>query len=178
MTTKRLISSCRNHVESSKLDGMLGPQIRLSTTTHASNSDHKPIWSCTIKIRIEYNEQDVRLSKGDEFVFGKTDNPDEVEALIRGAQMAVLHPNTKASYFLPEHKGAPVKEEQLLFSRNLVIVEIKGTRRWDGNKGWTDRFTVIRENHGHVRMFMAQKDHDWVSTPHPISPRGYAPKLY
>lgn len=66
------------------------------------------------------------MSKGEESVFAKTNEQSEVEALIKCAQQAVLHPNTPASDFLPGSKAAPTEEGALKFSRNLVIVEIKG----------------------------------------------------
>lgn len=106
---------------------MLSAQVRLVTAPPTSTPEHTSAWSCTVKIRREFNDKDgEKLGKVEESVFSQTSKQSKVEALIKGAQQAVLHPNTPASNFLSDSKAAPTKEGALKFSRNLVVVEIKG----------------------------------------------------
>ncbi|MEW5304576.1 MAG: hypothetical protein WDW36_007178 [Sanguina aurantia] len=102
-------------------------EVRLVTASPTASAEHTSAWSCTVKIRREFNDKDgEKLGKVEESVFSQTSEQSKVEALIKGAQQAVLHPNTPAFNFLSDSKAAPTKEGALKFSRNLVVVEIKG----------------------------------------------------
>ena len=89
-------------------------------------------WSCQIKIRWEY-EDNKRLDEIEEEDFGPllTDKA-AVEPMLRRAQAAVLNPEVEPSKFasLSEEElksgKLPKGLKSLLFSRNVVCVELKG----------------------------------------------------
>ena len=89
-------------------------------------------WSCQIKIRWEY-EDNKRLDEIEEGDFGPllTDKA-AVEPMLRRAQAAVLNPEVEPSKFasLSEEElksgKLPKGSKSLLFSRNVVCVELKG----------------------------------------------------
>lgn len=92
-------------------------------------------WSCQIKIRWEYDESSKdskRLEEVKEVHFGPllTDRS-QVEPMLRRAQAAVLNPHLSEEKFVEmgEEKLKASKVEgrkSLLFSRNIVCIELSG----------------------------------------------------
>ncbi|KAI1791428.1 P-loop containing nucleoside triphosphate hydrolase protein [Ganoderma leucocontextum] len=89
-------------------------------------------WSCQIKIRWEYDEDDKRFEEVDEVEFGSLlTNKAQVELMLRRAQAAVLNPHVSDEKFVDmseEKLKAPKMEgrKPLLFSRNVVCIELAG----------------------------------------------------
>jgi hypothetical protein len=95
-------------------------------------------WSCSISLRRENDASGNPLSSGPQDVpFGDAlDDPYEVEARLRRAQVAILNPSiSNMSTFLDmsdedvaqarEHKPAGSKE-QLAFSREAIVLDVTG----------------------------------------------------
>ena len=91
-------------------------------------------WSCQIKIRWEYEADNVkRREEVEEVEFGPllTDKA-KVEPMLRRAQAAVLNPDEKPSIFVAMSdedmsKRAETRSKKTLpFSRNVVCMELAG----------------------------------------------------
>lgn len=142
--------------------------MRLATAPPATTPDPTSSWSCTVKIRREFNDKDgEKLGKVEEAVFAQTSKQNKVEGLIKSAQQAVLHPNIPDSDFVSDSKTALAKGGALKFSRNLVVVEINGMQYWnasDRDTGGHERFIadqnllVIYSNmvHQHANIGFSQ----------------------
>ncbi|KAJ7081440.1 P-loop containing nucleoside triphosphate hydrolase protein [Mycena epipterygia] len=98
-------------------------ECRISSSTNA--------WSCRISIRLEFDDLGRPKQEVSEPYFGNmiTDK-NEVELALRRAQVAVLNPSVSFEEILemsPEDlkNGIPGKEP-LLFSRNIICVDLKG----------------------------------------------------
>lgn len=89
-------------------------------------------WSCQIKIRWEYDEDDDRYDEVSEEDFGPLlRDKAQVEPMLRRAQAAVLNPHLPWDVFeemSDEELRAPKigDKSPLLFSRNVVCVELSG----------------------------------------------------
>lgn len=92
-------------------------------------------WNCQVKLRREVNDE-TRLPALDqrEILFGELiTDPQDVEAMLRRAQLAILNPSVESDKFVDldvdalEGAEAPLgSKKQYSFSENLVILEIKG----------------------------------------------------
>lgn len=94
-----------------------------------SNSERA--WSCRISLRLEFSTQGQPLQDVSEQRFGDiiTDK-NEVEVALRRAQLAILNPTVSFGEILAMNeeqlkKGIP-NHEPLLFSRNVVCVDLEG----------------------------------------------------
>ncbi|KAJ6557932.1 P-loop containing nucleoside triphosphate hydrolase protein [Mycena capillaripes] len=98
-------------------------ECRLSSSTSA--------WSCRISIRLEFDEFGRARQEIEEYRFiDIITSKDEVEVALRRAQFAVLNPSVPFGQILemsPQDlkNGIPGKEP-LLFSRNVVCVDLEG----------------------------------------------------
>ena len=94
-------------------------------------------WSCQVSIRWEYEHNGNRCAVVREDPFGPliTDKAD-VELMLRRAQAAVLHPRTPAVQFVSLTAGQlgkdlKLQERSLLFSKNVVCVDLAGPELTD-----------------------------------------------
>ncbi|KAJ3192762.1 hypothetical protein HK101_005998 [Irineochytrium annulatum] len=92
-------------------------------------------WSCSIKLRLEYDATGNQLKNFKEVPFGKEIfNPDDVEMAVRRAQKALLNPSMEASRYLDttfDDRTAASRDKEaasneLKFTRNIVCVDIHG----------------------------------------------------
>ncbi|KAJ6582935.1 P-loop containing nucleoside triphosphate hydrolase protein [Mycena vulgaris] len=103
-------------------------ECRLSSSTNS--------WSCRISIRLEFDDLGRPRQEVSEHRFGNMiTNKNEVEVALRRAQLAVLNPSVSFGEILemsPEDlkNGIPGKEP-LLFSRNVVCVDLEGPELTD-----------------------------------------------
>ncbi|KAG2365972.1 P-loop containing nucleoside triphosphate hydrolase protein [Suillus spraguei] len=90
-------------------------------------SSHATSWSCTITLRMGFDENGPHLQKTNTVPFGPTiTDRDAVEVWLRRAQSAILNPNAPSSSFHTktiEELGSI--KNTLKFSRNVVCVSIE-----------------------------------------------------
>ncbi|KAJ7060975.1 P-loop containing nucleoside triphosphate hydrolase protein [Mycena amicta] len=92
------------------------------------SSSSKP-WSCRISIRLEFDEGGNPLSEVSEHHFCDVDQKDEVELALRRAQYTVLNPDANINAILNMDAAqlkAGLPDRSLLFSRNVVCVDLEG----------------------------------------------------
>ncbi|KAJ3119581.1 hypothetical protein HK098_005317 [Nowakowskiella sp. JEL0407] len=109
-------------------------EVRLSDSASQRPNQSKE-WSCSIKLRFEFDVQGRALGKHKEVVF-KSDitEKSELELWVRRAQKAVLNPNSDANKFLDvkfensaKFRDKDAKSNELKFSRNIVCLEIRNS---------------------------------------------------
>lgn len=90
---------------------------------------HGPQWSCQISIRWEFTADGSIDENVREVAFsGKIQDKEEVELMLRRAQMAVLNPARKVGDFvdMPVKQLKDFGKNGLQFSRNTVCVDLTG----------------------------------------------------
>ncbi|KAJ3034290.1 hypothetical protein HK097_004558 [Rhizophlyctis rosea] len=106
-------------------------EVRLST---AGEGDQQP-WSCTLKLRYEYDSHSRPLKSMKEVPFGPPiTSKSDVEISVRRAQKALLNPSVDPDRYLSyrfDDSSAATRDKEahsneLKFTRNIVCVEIKG----------------------------------------------------
>lgn len=94
-------------------------------------------WSCQVSIRWEFDKHDKPLDDVSEVPFGALiTEKNKVELALRRAQAAVLNPSISASSFLScslndLKTGTHGPKQSLLFSRNVVCVDLEGPELTD-----------------------------------------------
>lgn len=94
-------------------------------------------WSCRISIRFEYDDEGTPLGEVAETPFGDAiTEKSEVEPMLRRAQLAVLNPTMTIAEILniaagELREGPRVRGRSLLFSRNVVCVDLEGPELTD-----------------------------------------------
>lgn len=89
-------------------------------------------WRCQVSIRWEFDSSGKRRNEVQETTFGAViTNKTEVELMLRRAQAAVLHPDIPAAKFVTMgaselNKESPLQTKRLLFSRNVVCIDLAG----------------------------------------------------
>ncbi|GAA5984144.1 hypothetical protein JCM10908_006067 [Rhodotorula pacifica] len=95
-------------------------------------------WSCRIFLRFETDAEDRPIETVREIPFGQlTHEPNEVEGLLRRAQLAILNPHVQDIAFFVKMSDDEVRQaksdspperlrNQLSFSTNLVCVDVAG----------------------------------------------------
>ncbi|KAJ3274056.1 hypothetical protein HDV01_003549 [Terramyces sp. JEL0728] len=85
-------------------------------------------WNCVVKLRNEYDPHGMELSNIKETVFATLSSPNGLDNTILQAQKALLNPSIPISEI---KKGDPLldrDDNELMFSRNVVCVEITGAK--------------------------------------------------
>ncbi|KAA1467040.1 hypothetical protein DENSPDRAFT_926310 [Dentipellis sp. KUC8613] len=112
-----------------------GTCTRCPMECRMSSSTEK--WSCQISIRWEYEADGQKKKDVSELPFGpRITDPGKVELALRRAQAAVLNPSVQSHDFLhmsAEQIKAGIKSntKALLFSRNVVCVDLEGPKLTD-----------------------------------------------
>ncbi|KAF0343706.1 P-loop containing nucleoside triphosphate hydrolase protein [Gigaspora margarita] len=89
-------------------------------------------WSCQVRLRKEYDENEKRLNKPIETEFGSLIvDPNDVELMARRAQKALLNPKQDSDKYFNWDFGSHNYEEDaqrnaVKFTKNVVCIEIKG----------------------------------------------------
>ena len=116
-------------------DGTSSKELEL---TESKDEDNKHEWSCSVRLRFEYDElKNVPLSSPREVAFaGPVRHPNEVEELVKCAQRALLNPSLEPSSFIildnnsnrSDNAKTPSMQpkDELKFSRNVVCLDIHG----------------------------------------------------
>ncbi|KAI9096930.1 P-loop containing nucleoside triphosphate hydrolase protein [Phlyctochytrium arcticum] len=94
-----------------------------------------PPWSCSVKLRFEYDAAGRPLKSVKEAPFGsKITDKDEVDILVRRAQKAILNPSSAPTRYLDydfDDSSAAARDKEaasneLKFSRNVICLDIRG----------------------------------------------------
>jgi hypothetical protein len=84
-------------------------------------------WHCKVSLRLEYDASGNKLGIPTVFFFGETDAKEKVTNLLRFAQWSILNESeTRLSYDQLVSEKRPRQKPTLLFSRNLIVLEISG----------------------------------------------------
>ena len=83
-------------------------------------------WRCKISLRKEYDDQGDKIGTPEIIPFGDTKIKEEVTALLRGAQFAILNPHMDPKSFTSGICPEINAELSLQFSKNVVVLEIFG----------------------------------------------------
>ncbi|RIB21928.1 P-loop containing nucleoside triphosphate hydrolase protein [Gigaspora rosea] len=95
-------------------------------------SESSKEWSCQVRLRKEYDENEKRLNKPIETKFGSLIvDPDNVELMARRAQKALLNPKQDSDkYFNWDFASNNYEEDAqsnaIKFTKNVVCIEIEG----------------------------------------------------
>ncbi|KAJ3044369.1 hypothetical protein HDV00_002261 [Rhizophlyctis rosea] len=106
-------------------------EVRLST----GDGDGKHPWSCTIKLRFEYDGQGRPLKAVKEVNFGtEITDKEDVELAVRRAQKALLNPSVDPNRYLDYRfddstvtaRDKEAYSNELKFTRNIACLDIRG----------------------------------------------------
>ena len=93
-------------------------------------------WSCQVGIRLEFDDGGSRRNDPREVPFGpRITEKGDIELALRRAQAAVLNPSLPFEDFLSkseaELRAYPGQPQGLIFSKNVVCIDLKGPELTD-----------------------------------------------
>ncbi|KAJ3000968.1 hypothetical protein HDV02_000037 [Globomyces sp. JEL0801] len=92
----------------------------------ASRKSKTTSWKCNVKIRNEFDRYGSPLDSVQEVQFCNVNSPNGLDLILKKAQLAILNPSTDPLSFLNSEIPTYDDENELMFSRNVICVDITG----------------------------------------------------